>query len=184
MAFGKSAGPKPGGAAIIDLSWKMPLQLSHESSIRISQKAGASWFPPHLESEPRKCTWRSHTMAAGILDAGHNCQWTVGLFDIDSQMREIHDVYTGCLPLGSVAEVWSIVAFASCKTKEKPALLAHLNWQTVIGFPPLQLPPASFVFLVNYPGYATWNHLSVSLSICWSFAETQGSSSFSGGVCG
>lgn len=28
--------------------------------------------------------------------------------------------------------------------------------------------PDSFVFLLNYPGCATWTHLSMSLSVCWS----------------
>lgn len=170
MAFGRCSGPKRCGAAIIDLSRKIPLPLSHEASIRISQKSGGLFTPTsNQESSPEG---HIQIKIPRMLDAGHNYQWTLGLFDIDSQMREIHDVYAGCLPLGSAAEVWSIALFASCRPKEKPVLFAYLNGQTVISFPPLQLPPASFVFLVNYPGCATWNQLSVSLSICWCFVET------------
>lgn len=39
IAFGRSAGPKPAGAAIIDLSWKMPLQLP----MRLSLESPKSW---------------------------------------------------------------------------------------------------------------------------------------------
>ncbi len=60
-------------------------------------------------------------------------------------------------------------AFEGQRTEMKvflllPLFLSYFKWV----HSDLFSQPDSFVFLLNYPGCATWTHLSVSLSICWS----------------
>lgn len=78
MAFGRIAGTKPGGETIIDLSWKMPPQLSHEASIRLSQKTGP--LDSHLAERAKSAPeghiqwWTWKIKKSRILDVCHNCQ--------------------------------------------------------------------------------------------------------------